>query len=223
MFTRKPTRGCGGCLASCPTVRMGDRIRERQHYSTPERAAETLLPQLSVQSRLIVTGQIGCGKTTLANVLCTRLGLTHLEIDRFNDDPEPHLAATDAARAIVGGWVAEANVWQIPQAIWELSDFGIFLDYANIVHYPRIIQRCFGKCIRERSWAKIQQNMRDEFLHLRIVYRYANANRKGWQENGGITNTATPVIRSTSPGMTERLLAHIPVALALREEYKNRP
>ena len=44
---------------------------------------ETVLRKLSPQSRLIVTGQIGCGKTTLARKISARLGLAHLHIDDY--------------------------------------------------------------------------------------------------------------------------------------------
>lgn len=184
---------------------------ERQIYITPDTAAKTVLNQLSADSRLIVTGQIGCGKTTLARAISSRLSLTHIEIDEFNGDPEPMSAAAKAASAITGGWVAEANVWQIPQAIWEAADFGIFLDYANVLHYPRIIRRCIGKCMRDRTWVNIRRNFSEEFLHLKIVYLYANMNRAEWHKRGGITNTVTPVIRCTSPRETSRLLAHIDI------------
>ncbi|MEZ4863866.1 MAG: hypothetical protein R3C14_21270 [Caldilineaceae bacterium] len=195
---------------------------ERPRYITPDRAAETILKQLSPASRLIVTGQIGCGKTTLASAISRRLGLTHLEIDVFNGDPEPMLAAAEAADAIAGGWVAEANVWQIPQAIWEASDFGIFLDYANVIHYPRIIRRCFGKCMMDRTWVNIRRHISEELLHLKIVYLYANENRAEWRRRGGITSTATPVIRCPSPRTTDRLLAHIDATTQLQATTNSR-
>lgn len=178
-------------------------------YITPERAAATVLKQLSPDTRLIVTGQIGCGKTTLAKEISTRLCLTHLALDNFNGDPDPKRSAAEAMSAIGGGWVAEANVWQIPQAIWEAADLAIFLDYANIVHYLRIMHRCFRTCVRVPTWVKIRRNLCEELLHMKIVFLYANENRKGWHERGGITNTATQVIRCTSPRATSWLLAHI--------------
>lgn len=182
---------------------------EHQQYITPEQAAETVLKQLSSDSRLIVTGQIGCGKTTLASKISTRLALTHLAIDDFNDDPSPKLAAAEAMSVIDGGWVAEANVWQIPQSIWVSSDFAVFLDYANVIHYLGIIRRCLGKCLTDRTWVNVRRTIRDELLHLKIVYLYANKNRDGWHKQGGITVTTTPVIRCASPRATNRLLACI--------------
>ena len=84
-------------------------MHDQQMYITPARAAETFLRQMSPQSRLVVTGQIGCGKTTLARDICSRLGLSHLPIDDFHGDTDPALSAARAASSIDGGWVAEAT------------------------------------------------------------------------------------------------------------------
>lgn len=182
---------------------------ENQMYITAEKAAETFLKQLSSDSRLIVTGQIGCGKTTLASKVSTLLRLTHLEIDVFSDDPDPQFSAAEAARRMDNGWVAEANVWQIPDSIWAAADWVVFLDYDNWLHYVGIIRRCFGKCLKAQAWVNVRQAISKEASHLKIVYLYANQNRKGWHKQGGITSTSTPVIRCTSRYETSRLLAGI--------------
>jgi adenylate kinase family enzyme len=178
-----------------------------QTYMTQARAAETALRELSPQSHLIVTGQIGCGKTTLARKISIRLGLAHLPIDDYHGDADPEASASRAAGSIDGGWVAEANVWQIPDAIWQSADLAVFLDYPNIVHYLRIIHRCFRTCAAQPTWADIRRTVGLEWGHVKIIYLYANKNREGWQECGGITNSATPVIRCASPRAADRLLA----------------
>ena len=178
-------------------------------YITPEKAADTVMHHLSADSRLIVTGQIGCGKTTLARKICSLLTLTHLEIDDFCDDPDPLVSAAEAARTLKGGWVAEANVWQIPPTIWEASDFVIFLDYANWIHYIGIIRRCIRRCLRAKTWVNVQHSVKEEFSHLKIVYLYANENRRTWQKQGGITSSTTAVIRCTSRYETRRLFAQL--------------
>jgi adenylate kinase family enzyme len=180
-----------------------------QEYLTPETAAQTILTHLSPESRLIVTGQIGCGKTTLSRAICARLGLAHLEIDVYNDHPDAMRAAAEAARSIPGGWVAEANVWQIPQSVWEVADLAIYLDYPNLVHYWRIIGRCLRACVAKPTWANIRDQVSSEFEHLTIMVRYASANREGWRERGGIADSATPVIRCASSREADRLLGRI--------------
>lgn len=174
-----------------------------------DEAALLAMQQLAVDSHLVVTGQIGCGKTTLAREIGARLGLQHLEIDRFHHDANPNEAAAKAAGAISGGWVAEANVWQIPPGIWENSDLVILLDYPNVTHYLRILRRCLTKCARSLKWSNIRGAIRGEFEHLKIIYLYANQNRKNWGEPGGLRHAATTVIRSASPRATSRLLAHV--------------
>ena len=203
---------------------VGGRLQDHQRYIKPEAAGCTVLTQLSSESRLIVTGQIGCGKTTLSREISTRLGLTHLQIDLFNDHPDPLLSAAHAAHSIDGGWVAEANVWQIPQAIWQWSDLAVFLDYPNHVHYLRILRRCLRECMAKPTWGGTRDCIAREAQHLKIVYLYANENREGWHERGGITDTATPVIRCPSPRAAERLLARIgTTVLALGDRVEPAP
>ena len=184
-------------------------MQEHQMYITPENAVETVLKNLPSKSRLIVTGQIGCGKTTLARVISAHLALTHLEIDRFSDDPDPMISVSEAVRKINGGWVAEANVWQIPQSIWESANFILFLDYANWRHYLGIIHRCYKKCLKAKTWTTIKHTAGEALLHLKIIFLYANKNRRGWYEQGGITNTTTPVIRCSSRSETDKLVLYI--------------
>jgi adenylate kinase family enzyme len=168
---------------------------------------DALLGDLSHDSHVIVTGQIGCGKTALAKRMSARFDLTHLHIDEFNDDEDPLHSAARAADAIEGGWVAEANVWQIPQAIWESADLAIYLDYANSVHYRRILRRCLHSCIAEPTWTNIRDNVTSEWLHFTIIVRYADENRAGWQKQGGITSAEIPVFSFSSPRETEELFA----------------
>ena len=188
-------------------------MHEHQTYIKPEVAAATVLRHLSPDSRLIVTGQIGCGKTTLAREICSQLGLAHMSIDDYHGDPDPEASASRAVTSLGGGWVAEANVWQIPVAIWEAAEIVLFLDYPNFTHYLRIIRRCLQACMKQPSWVIIRGTIRSEWHHMRIIRLYANKNRAGWDEHGGITKSTTPVIRSHSPRTTRMLLACMTTAL----------
>ena len=134
-------------------------INHHRSDVTPEDASKIVLKNLSHDSRLIVTGQIGCGKTTLAKRICSSLGVSHLQIDDFHDDEDPMHSAAIAASSIDGGWVAEACVWQIPPPLWKSADLAVHLDYANSVHYLRILRRCVHNCLSEPTWANVRDNV----------------------------------------------------------------
>ena len=105
--------------------------------------------------------------------------------------------------------MAEANVWQVTQAVWVSAALAIFLDYSNTTHYLRIIPRCLRTCRARLAWKNIRPTVKSEWHHLKLIYMYAEKNRKGWQEQGGISNTRSPVIRCDTPLAADRLLACI--------------
>jgi hypothetical protein len=65
--------------------------------SAPTTEAKAFLGDLPRDSHLIVTVQIGCGQTILAKPISARFGLTHLHIDKFNDEQDPLGSAARAA------------------------------------------------------------------------------------------------------------------------------
>ena len=160
-------------------------------------------------SRLIVTGQSGCGKTSLAKRISALVGVPHIHIDDYHGDVSPMASAARAAGSITGGWVAEACVWQIPRPIWDAADLVIFLDYANSVHYRRILRRCLRSCLAKPTWNHVREVARSEWGHLKIMYRYADENRAGWQKQGGITDATVPVVRFVTSRETEIWLAEL--------------
>ena len=91
--------------------------KDQTYMTQAGRLSETVLRELPPKSHLIMTGQIGCGNTTLARKISIRLSMVYLPIDDYPDDADPESSASRTVSSIDSGWVAEANVWQIPDAI----------------------------------------------------------------------------------------------------------
>lgn len=195
----RPTKSCRRCWQSSSTFPLVD---------TDARIVETL----THESRLIVTGQIGCGKTTLAAQLAGRLGAAHVRLDQFIGVEDPKSEASATLEAVVGGWVLDGCVWQVPEAAWEAADLAIHLDYANFVHYRRIGRRALRNAVTARSFKEARTVVTDEVGHFRIMGRFADENRRGWREAGGITATPTPVIRCGHPREARSILTRTQVS-----------
>ena len=78
----------------------------------------------------IVGGMMGAGKSTFARSLAERIGVPHIEIDRYGLPPTGSTEGEvlEAIALAQDGWIAEANPWQIPTALAQEADVVVFLD-----------------------------------------------------------------------------------------------
>jgi adenylate kinase family enzyme len=168
---------------------------------------DPLGPAISSRSRIVVTGQIACGKSTLATRLADRFGLTHIGVDQFNQRADRDSELSSAVAAVESGWVVDGCVWQISAAVWEAADLAFWLDYSNGVHFRRLARRAVGRCIRNARPSNVRTVLREEYGHFQIMYRFADQNRANWAEAGGITTAHVEVIRLARPRDTRTLLS----------------
>ena len=156
-------------------------------------------------SHIVVTGQPGCGKTTVARMLSQRGHLSHVALDDFIGREDAHEAAAAAISGTVGGWVVDGCVWQVPPGVWESADLVIHLDYAKRVHYARILRRALRRLHAGGGWAVV----RDEWDNARVVRRWADENRAAWAAAGGITTADVEIVRCRNPREAQLLIARI--------------
>jgi adenylate kinase family enzyme len=165
-------------------------------------------------TRWVIGGMMGSGKTTLAKWLASAWDIPHVEIDRFTsrDDVVHHVTI-----ALRSGWIAEANPWQVPEEIWSCADWIVFLDFDNIVNYWRLIRRGLSKWRSSgQRWNGFREHVIDDAIKdlCRIVYRHGESNRDDWRRNGmggGETCTHDRCLRCISPAEV-KLLCSIAVS-----------
>ena len=160
-------------------------------------------------TRWIIGGMMGSGKTSLAKRLAAAWNIPHVEIDRFAS-PEEVILYT---QALTAGWVTEANPWQIPDEVWRHADWTIFLDFDNVVNYWRLLHRGIA------TWAasgQLWNGFRKHIIHdalkdwSRLVYLYGEDNRAGWRKNGmdgGNIREQARRLRCISPREAELLFS----------------
>lgn len=110
-----------------------------------------------VETRIIVVGTSGAGKTTLAGRIAARLGIEHVEIDALFHGPgwTPRPEFLDDVQAFVArdAWVTE---WQYDAArplLTERATLAVWLDYPLGLRMGRVVRRTVGRRIRRtRLW-----------------------------------------------------------------------
>ena len=135
-------------------------------------------------TRWVVAGMMGCGKTTLAKWLASAWGIPHVEIDHF---PSPEDVVQHVTVVLRSGWVAEANPWQVPEEIWSRADWIVFLDFDNVVNYWRLIRRGLERWRSSgQLWNGFREYVVDDAIRdlSRIVYLHGEYNREGWRREG---------------------------------------
>jgi len=113
--------------------------------------------------RIVVTGTSGAGKTTLGRRIAADLGITHIELDAINWQPDwhdisrldPQLFARRVAEATAGqDWIADGNYGQVRDILWRRATHLIWLDYSRPVIMARVIRRSFVRAaLRTELWA----------------------------------------------------------------------
>jgi adenylate kinase family enzyme len=106
--------------------------------------------------RVVIVGNSGTGKTTLADEVAERLRVPHVELDAhyhqagWTPMPAREFAevvreALDAADADAGGWVVCGNYPAVRTSIWARADTIVWLDLPRQVVMWRVTRRSFGR------------------------------------------------------------------------------
>jgi adenylate kinase family enzyme len=118
---------------------------------------EPTAPHPHPMRRVLVAGNSGAGKTTLARALQARLGLPHTEIDSLHHGPSwtarPEFLDDVAALAARPAWVTE---WQYAAArplLAAAADTIVWLDLPTRTVMLRLIRRTIRRrLVREQLW-----------------------------------------------------------------------
>lgn len=110
--------------------------------------------------RIVIVGQAGSGKTTLAKQIAQVYGIRHIELDNLswgaNWEPEPDdVFLTRVAEALTTpNWVVDGNYSRTRPLVWEKAETVIWLDYSLWgVIMPRLFWRTVKRYVgREQLW-----------------------------------------------------------------------
>jgi adenylate kinase family enzyme len=134
--------------------------------------------------RIIIVGATGSGKTTLAQKVAQRLGITHFEIDSVYwgpswtpiplEDFRKHIdVATRNER-----WVMDGNYSKVRDLVWGRADTLVWLDYPFLLVLGRLLKRSIPRAYsRQELWNGNHETFRGLFfkrdsLFLWLLHSY---------------------------------------------------
>ena len=157
--------------------------------------------------RVVVVGNSGSGKSSLADVLAGRLGVPHVELDAhfhqagWTPTPTPTFRASvravlDLADASADGWVVCGNYGPVRSTVWTRADTIVWLDLPRWVVMGRVTRRTLGRALhREELWNGNHEVMSHVVaLHdpERSILRWA------WDGVAGYRRQYVPLMASTA-------------------------
>jgi adenylate kinase family enzyme len=127
---------------------------------------------LNTNSKIIVIGTSGAGKTTLAQIIAKKFKLKDIELDALFWEPGWSQVSPEIFRARISqamseshGWVVHGNYNKVRDLTWKNADTLIWLDYPRSIVLWRVFKRSVLRVLtREKLWAGNRESFRKTFL-----------------------------------------------------------
>ena len=162
----------------------------------------------------VIATASGCGKSTFARELSTRLGVPFHELDALHHGPGWTEATAEELRAKVEpllageGWVIDGGyMGKLGLIVQDAADTVVWLDLPLYVWLPRLLRRTVVRLVRrEELWNGNRETLRNALDWNDSVVLYALRNYRRRRHEYPLELAAHRVVRLRSPREVERWL-----------------
>ena len=130
--------------------------------------------------RVVVVGNSGAGKTTVAREIARALDMPHVEFDAYRHGPNwtetPDEVFRDQLREALQGdrWVADGNYSIARDIVWPRATALVWLDYPIYVIMWRLFWRTIRRwLLRQELWNGNRERLRWHFFTRRSLFLWA--------------------------------------------------
>lgn len=138
------------------------------------------MPAVRAESRIVVVGVTGSGKTTTAVRLAQLLNIPHVELDSLHWLPGWVMVETEAFRQSVSAalsgpaWVTDGNYSKARDIIWARATTLVWLDYSLPVILWQLVNRTIKRITtREVLWNGNRETWRGAFFSKDSLFLWA--------------------------------------------------
>ncbi len=135
------------------------------------------MTKLSSNSRVIIVGTSGAGKTTLARKLSSNFDLTDIELDALFWDSNWTETAPEIFQKRIkdkisqkSGWVIHGNYSKTRHLYWNEASHLIWLDYSFILIFWRVFKRSVFRILKkEFLWNGNKERFTQTFFSKKSI------------------------------------------------------
>jgi adenylate kinase family enzyme len=178
--------------------------------------------KLTSNSRVMVVGTSGSGKSTFSRRLSAKLGLKDIELDAlfwgpdWTQTPQPEFRLKiERAMEDHSGWVIHGNYSKVRDITWKKATTLVWLDYSRRVVFWRVFKRSVTRILtREPLWSGNTETFRKTFLSKDSILLWSFQTYKLRKEQYEELTKASEfshlnIIRFKDPGEAAKFLAEL--------------
>lgn len=175
----------------------------------------------NIGKRIIVRGNCGSGKTTMAKALSEILGIEHTEIDANFHLPDWQERPREEFQQIMDAvverecWIIDGNYRDTMTRHQTKADMIVWLDYSFMTTFIQLFKRTMRRMIsQEELWSGNRESFRKQFFTRQSIFwwmiqTHSRRKRQCAEQVEELRGSPVEIVRFTKPRQADEWLAQL--------------